>query len=106
MNGSVANYVIVYPPFPFPKLRVPKTEKKLKRIAASVQVKLEKIISEGKIISRLDADAGTLAAILTKGIEAIIHSGKTTGKEMYNLERVKKGVFDYMNLLFVFTKDC
>lgn len=33
---SVANYVIVYPPFPSPKLRVPKTEKKLKRIAEDI----------------------------------------------------------------------
>ena len=33
---SVANYVIVYPPFPSPKLRVPKTEKKLKLIAAEI----------------------------------------------------------------------
>lgn len=80
--------------------------KTIETIVASVQVKLEKIISEGKIISRLDADARTLAAVLIKGIEAIIHSDKATGKEMYNLERVKKGVFDYINLLFVVAKDC
>lgn len=36
MVKSVANYVIVYPPFPFPKLRVPRTEKKLKRIAEDI----------------------------------------------------------------------
>lgn len=36
---SVANYVIVYPPFPFPKLRVPKTEKKLKKIADDIYLK-------------------------------------------------------------------
>lgn len=36
---SVANYVIVYPPFPFPKLRVPRTEKKLKRIAEDITSK-------------------------------------------------------------------
>ena len=34
--NSVANYVIVYPPFPSPKLRVPKTEKKLKKIAEEI----------------------------------------------------------------------
>lgn len=34
--NSVANYVIVYPPFPPPKLRVPKTEKKLKKIAEDI----------------------------------------------------------------------
>lgn len=28
--NSVANYMLVYPPIPFPKLTVPKTEKKLK----------------------------------------------------------------------------
>lgn len=33
---SVANYAIVYPPFPPAKLRVPKTEKKIKRIAEDV----------------------------------------------------------------------
>lgn len=39
MVKSVANYVIVYPPFPFPKLRVPRTEKKLKRIAEDIKSK-------------------------------------------------------------------
>ncbi|MBP5385396.1 MAG: EFR1 family ferrodoxin [Lachnospiraceae bacterium] len=34
--NSVANYVIVYPPFPSPKLRVPKTEKKLRKIAEDI----------------------------------------------------------------------
>lgn len=34
--NSVANYVIVYPPFPSPKLRVPKTEKKLKKISEEI----------------------------------------------------------------------
>ena len=34
---SVANYVIVYPPFPSPKLRVPRTEKKLKKIAEEIR---------------------------------------------------------------------
>lgn len=32
----VANYAVVYPPFPSPKLRVPRTEKKLKRIAEEI----------------------------------------------------------------------
>lgn len=79
--------------------------KTIETIVASVQVKLEKVLSEGKIISRLDADAGSLAAILIKGIEAIIHSDKAAGKEMYRMERVKKGVFDYINLLFDVAKD-
>lgn len=77
----------------------------MEAIAESVQVKLEKLISEGKIISRLDTDTRTLAAILIKGIEAIVHSGKDAGKAMYTLERVKKDAFDYMNLLFVVIKD-
>lgn len=80
--------------------------KTIETIVASVQVKLEKTISEGKIISRLDANTGTLAAILIKGIEAIVHSDNATGKAMYNIERIKKSAFDYMNLLFVFAKDC
>ena len=70
--------------------------KTIETIVASVQVKL----------SRLDANTGTLAAILIKGIEAIVHSDNATGKAMYNIERIKKGAFDYMNLLFVFAKDC
>ena len=80
-------------------------DKTIETIVASAQVKLEKMISEGKIISRLDADTGTLAAILIRGIEAIVHSDKATGKEKYHLERIKKGAFDYINLLFVIAKD-
>ncbi|MCR5596114.1 MAG: EFR1 family ferrodoxin [Lachnospiraceae bacterium] len=38
---SVANYAIVYPPFPPARLRVPKTERKLKRIALEI-LNLEK----------------------------------------------------------------
>lgn len=33
---SVANLVVVYPPMPFPKLRVPKAEKNLVRISADI----------------------------------------------------------------------
>ncbi len=40
--NSVANYVIVYPPFPSPRLRVPQTEKKLKKIAEDVYLKRER----------------------------------------------------------------
>ncbi len=32
----VANYAIVYPPFPFPKLMVPRMERKLRRIAGDI----------------------------------------------------------------------
>lgn len=39
---SVANYVIVYPPFPSARLRVPKTEKKLAKIADDIFNKKEK----------------------------------------------------------------
>lgn len=80
--------------------------KTIETIVASVQAKLDKLISEGKLISRLDADTGTLAAILIKGIEAIVHSNQATGKEMYRLEQVKKGAFDYINLLFDVVKEC
>lgn len=34
--NSVANYAIVYPPVPFPRLTVPRTEKKLKKIAEAI----------------------------------------------------------------------
>ena len=40
--NSVANYAIVYPPFPSPKLRVPKTEKKLKKIAAEIDARAKR----------------------------------------------------------------
>lgn len=40
--NSVANYVIVYTPFPSPKLRVPRTEKKLKTIAEDISAKRER----------------------------------------------------------------
>ncbi len=40
--NSVANYVIVYPPFPSPRFRVPKTEKKLKKIAEDISQKRER----------------------------------------------------------------
>ena len=40
--NSVANYVIVYPPMPSPKLWVPKTEKKLKIIAEDISKKTER----------------------------------------------------------------
>ena len=39
---SVANYAIVYPPFPSAKFRVPATERKLKRIAADICRRKEK----------------------------------------------------------------
>lgn len=79
--------------------------KTIEIIVSFVQVKLEKSISEGKIISRLDTDTKTLAAIFVKGIEAIVHSGKETGKAIYDSERIKKGAFDFLNLLFVIVKD-
>ncbi len=40
--NSVANYVIVYPPFPSPRLVVPKTEKKLAAIAEDISKKKER----------------------------------------------------------------
>ena len=43
MVNSVANYAIVYPPVPSPKLRVPKTEKKLKKIAEEIALRKEKV---------------------------------------------------------------
>lgn len=79
--------------------------KTIEAIVSSVRIKLEKIISEGKIISRLDTDTKTLAAILIKGIEAIIHSDQATGEAAYGSERVKKSAFDYFKLLFIITED-
>lgn len=50
---SVANYAIVYPPFPPAKLRVPRTEKKLKRIALEIaNLKKREYPRESKFIKR------------------------------------------------------
>lgn len=40
--NSVANYALVYPPMPSPKLVVPKTEKKLERIALEIKQQIKK----------------------------------------------------------------
>ena len=42
MVNCVANYAIVYPPFPAPKWRVPRTEKKLKKIAEDISAQKKK----------------------------------------------------------------
>lgn len=42
MVNCVANYAIVYPPFPSPKWRVPRTEKKLKKIAEDISAQKKK----------------------------------------------------------------
>lgn len=44
---SVASYAIVYPPFPSPKHRVPKTEEKLKRIAEDISERKAKDYPHG-----------------------------------------------------------
>lgn len=50
---SVANYVIVYPPFPPAKLCVPRTEKKLKKISGDILLKKEKEYPHaGKFVQR------------------------------------------------------
>lgn len=51
--NSVANYAIVYPPMPSPKLVVPKTEKKLTKISDEIKAKKFKNIPRaGKMVRR------------------------------------------------------
>ena len=57
---SVANYVIVYPPFPSPKLRVPATERKLKKIAGEIAERKHRPIprSSGMVRRRMRSFMG------------------------------------------------
>lgn len=55
--NSVANYAIVYPPFPFPKFRVPKTEKKLRKIADSISKKEKRSYPKASILVRKSRDS-------------------------------------------------
>lgn len=49
---GVANYVTVYPPLPFPKIVVPRTEKKLDKVAEDIISKKAKGIPRASIITQ------------------------------------------------------
>jgi len=50
---SVANLCIVYPPFPFPKLRVPATERKIAKISGMIQKKATNTYAKAGWLTRL-----------------------------------------------------
>lgn len=50
---SVANLVVVYPPMPFPKLRVPKAEKKLATICTEIATRKKRKYPRAFILTRL-----------------------------------------------------
>lgn len=52
--NSVANYVLVYPPFPSPKYTVPRSEKKLERIAQEIKNRKNKrILLENSFLRKI-----------------------------------------------------
>lgn len=54
--NSVANYVIVYPPMPLPKLVVPRTEKKLERIGSEICQQKERPYPKAGVIVKARRD--------------------------------------------------
>lgn len=50
---SVANLCIVYPPFPFPKLRVPATERRLIRVVRRIREKATNVYAKAGWLTRL-----------------------------------------------------
>lgn len=59
-------------------------------------------IKAGTIQSRLDVDPVTLAAIIIKGIEAIIHSNPCDASNMKDPDLVKEQIVDFVRLFFDF----
>lgn len=59
-------------------------------------------IQAGTIQSRLDVDPVTLAAIIIKGIEAIIHSNPCDVSNMKDQDLVKEKIVDFVRLIFEF----
>jgi Pyruvate/2-oxoacid:ferredoxin oxidoreductase delta subunit len=50
---SVANLCILYPPFPFPKLRVPATERKLTKISGMIQRRATNRYAKAGVLTKL-----------------------------------------------------
>ena len=63
---------------------------------------LDRLLEEGSIKSKLDADAGCLARILLKGSEALIHSPVLCEGEMRNMEILRNSLNDYWKLIIEF----
>lgn len=60
---------------------------------------LTRQMEEGRIESRLDADAPTLAAILIKGIEAIFHAHAEDGPDAYSSDTAEENIRAYICLI-------
>ena len=60
---------------------------------------VERGISNGSVVSRLDADARTVAAVLLKGIEGMLHGGSYDLRESDDVARLKACVREYVALV-------
>lgn len=60
---------------------------------------LERQIHQGTLESQIDVDTTTLAALLIKGVEAILHGKKDHSPEYFESDTVKKNIGDYVQLL-------
>lgn len=66
---------------------------------------LEREIAAGRIESKLDVDAVTLAAILIRGMEAIFHAHAENGPETYASDTAEEHIRAYIRLLLTFHSD-
>lgn len=62
---------------------------------------LERQMEKGTIESRMHVDTTTLAAILVKGMEAIIHGKSNIRPEDYGSEAMEKNIREFIQLLLV-----
>ena len=63
---------------------------------------LNRVLEEGSIKSKLDIDAETLARILLKGSEVLIHSQKFDNGETQKMENLRNSLNDFWKLIIEF----
>ncbi|MBP5385397.1 MAG: TetR/AcrR family transcriptional regulator [Lachnospiraceae bacterium] len=63
---------------------------------------LNRLLEEGSIKSKLDIDAETLARILLKGSEVLIHSQKFDNGETQKMENLRNSLNDFWKLIIEF----
>ena len=63
---------------------------------------LNRVLEEGSIKSKLDIDADTLARILLKGSEVLIHSQKFDNGETQKMENLRNSLNDFWKLIIEF----
>ncbi len=63
---------------------------------------LSRMIREGTVKSMLDVDTGTLAGILIKGTEAVIHSCKGEEKTRYDSEEIRRNLILFWKRIIEF----